>query len=625
MQENILAVDLSTEQVLEVNLPEQDNIAQIDVYWQDEVTLDLDLSLMYIVSGQREIQDYVDNKSKPEIDDYIETYAKPIVSEVVEEIAAPVVGDYIENTVKPEIKDFADAEMANYAQVAGEQATIATEKASEASETAKIVDEKVQEFSQTTEASKTEFVNFAQEKMEEFAQTAEQATTDSQANVEKSRIWAEGEQAEVEPLGGSLSSMGAADLAYAIANAPEDTPIDASGLFAMNVVKGEKGDKGDKGDAGKDGVDGKSVFDGYATNCITEIPQDIKLELADGVLTLKAGSKVYVPNGFEADGVTPKFDVVVIESDITSKQSLWGAYQYFPILQNSGSLLNHISFVSLKVGTTEPTPSSGIWWYDATNNKIKRVPTGGSAWEETDASFPLAIVTSADGSTVASIDQVFNGFGYIGNTVFALPNVKGLIPNGRNEDGSLKNIEFATDKVLCSTLGNITRAQEGFIIIKSDGAFSYTTTAFYDEKLNFFRGTQDGVLYTLAAVGKAKITEGVISNFSIKQPFHAVDRNDSSWIAGQAMPSKKQINLTLGATGSTYIAPANGYFYANQQSTAAGQYIAFTAFGATRAYSSASTQSLQVFLPVPKGETLTVDYTAPTNRTFKFYYVKGEN
>lgn len=37
------------------------------------------------------------------------------------------------------------------------------------------------------------------------------------------------------------------------------------------------------------------------TNCITEIPQDIKLELKDGVLTLKAGSKVYVPNGFEAN------------------------------------------------------------------------------------------------------------------------------------------------------------------------------------------------------------------------------------------------------------------------------------------------------------------------------------
>lgn len=40
------------------------------------------------------------------------------------------------------------------------------------------------------------------------------------------------------------------------------------------------------------------------TNCITEIPQDIKLELNNGTLTLKAGSKVYVPNGFETSTKT---------------------------------------------------------------------------------------------------------------------------------------------------------------------------------------------------------------------------------------------------------------------------------------------------------------------------------
>ncbi|MBQ9150293.1 hypothetical protein IJX73_05110, partial [bacterium] len=51
------------------------------------------------------------------------------------------------------------------------------------------------------------------------------------------------------------------------------------------------------------------------TNCITEIPQRINLELTDGVLTLKAGSVVTVPNGFEIDGQTPKFDYVTIDSD----------------------------------------------------------------------------------------------------------------------------------------------------------------------------------------------------------------------------------------------------------------------------------------------------------------------
>lgn len=260
------------------------------------------------------------------------------------------------------------------------------------------------------------------------------------------------------------------------------------------------------------------------TNCITEIPQDIKLELVDGVLTLKAGSKVYVPNGKNADG-SNRFDEVVISTDTSRNTALFdGKMMLFYYLDGALSGRNLSTTVETGSGTTLPS-NDNYTFYNTSDNKIyvKR----NNQIESYISSFPIGVAT-VSGGVITSIDQVFNGFGYIGSTVFALPGVKGLIPNGRNEDGSLRNIEFVTDKVLCSTLGNITRAQEGFIIIKSDGAFSYTTTAFYDEELNFFRGTQNGVLYTLAAVGKAKITEGVISNFSIKQPFHAVDYQDAA-------------------------------------------------------------------------------------------------
>lgn len=54
-----------------------------------------------------------------------------------------------------------------------------------------------------------------------------------------------------------------------------------------------------------------------AGNCITKIPQDIKIELNNGILTLKAGSKIYVPNGFEQDGITKKFITVTVSNDLT--------------------------------------------------------------------------------------------------------------------------------------------------------------------------------------------------------------------------------------------------------------------------------------------------------------------
>lgn len=631
MQENILAVDLSTEQVLEVNLPEQDNVAQIDVYWQDEVTLDLDLSLMYIVSGQREIQDYVDNKSKPEIDDYIETYAKPIVSEVVEEIAAPVVGDYIENVTKPEIKEFADKEMANYAQVAGEQATIATEKANEASETAKTVDEKIQEFSQTTEASKTEFVNFAQEKTEEFEQAAITATEQAVGSAERSRIWAEGEQAEVEPLGGSLSSMGAADLAYAIANAPEDVPVDTSGLKILNVIKGEKGDKGDKGDAGKDGVDGKSVFDGYATNCITEIPQDIKLGLNDGALTLKAGSRVYVPNGFEADGVTPKFDEVVIESDLAHTLTLAG--QWKVVFTNgdtawgTGPRIDNYN-TNIYSGNTAPSVSSrSNLWYDTANNVMKTSYDNGASWVVSNCALPIGLITATT-SGVSSIDQVFNGFGYIGSTVFALPNVKGLIPNGRNEDGSLRNIEFTVDKVAVLTFAsNVTTPYNGRFLLNSSGGI-FARVGGYDPVRNYITAS-DGVtiLSGCSFTEGCLIEAGVIKTFNSKLPFRADGYNDSSWVAGQAMPSGKYINLTLGASGSSYTAPANGWFAFKGQNNVANGLVEMTCNSVTFTTRSANAgNGISVSCPCPKGASMQMYYDGiKSTHWFKFIYAEGEN
>ena len=61
----------------------------------------------------------------------------------------------------------------------------------------------------------------------------------------------------------------------------------------------------------------RTLNESILTNCLTEIPQDTKLELSNGTLTLKAGSKVYVPNGV---GV---FNPVTINRDITLTQK-WG-------------------------------------------------------------------------------------------------------------------------------------------------------------------------------------------------------------------------------------------------------------------------------------------------------------
>lgn len=80
------------------------------------------------------------------------------------------------------------------------------------------------------------------------AESAELATNEADEAkhwAEDSRVWATGEDAEVEEIAPGEeehSSRGYADLAMAIANTPEDVPVDTSKLLALQIIKGPKGD-----------------------------------------------------------------------------------------------------------------------------------------------------------------------------------------------------------------------------------------------------------------------------------------------------------------------------------------------------------------------------------------------
>lgn len=102
---------------------------KIDVLVQEQCQLEINTSLLYVKSGQKEIQDYVDNVSKPEIDSYIETEAKPIVSEVVSDISEPQINEYVETTVKPTIDEYVLTEVKPLSDNAAESASNASQSA----------------------------------------------------------------------------------------------------------------------------------------------------------------------------------------------------------------------------------------------------------------------------------------------------------------------------------------------------------------------------------------------------------------------------------------------------------------------------------------------------------------
>lgn len=254
------------------------------------------------------------------------------------------------------------------------------------------------------------------------------------------------------------------------------------------------------------------------TNCITEIPQDIKLELANGTLTLKAGSKVYVPNG------AGKFNVVTIASDIKY------TYTYAPSSDSSVMLFINQSgtaFVNSRLenscfsGETQPS-GNYINWYKTNENRMYSIGDNATI-DDSGFSFPIARVIQGSDGVTKSIDQVFNGFGFIGSTVFALPGIEGLIPNGRNADGSLKNIKLTIKSVLTYT--PTTGSYNILLTLTSDG-FRWNSSARYDAENNY--NINDMGIIPQLILGYANVVSGKITLFSPKTSFHAVDYYDYS-------------------------------------------------------------------------------------------------
>jgi len=160
----------------------------------------------------------------------------------------------------------------------------------------------------------------------------------------------------------------------------------------------------------------------YTTNRILEIPQNIKLELNDGLLTLKAGSKVYDGNG----------NHITIQSDLTKSALSGGDTQQYLLLKVDGTALFS---AGINDANFAYEPSTGYVHSDSYG----------------DFYLPLAI-TSHSGTSYTSVDQVFNQIGYIWATVFVIRDgYKTLSPDGRNADGTCKNKILTYEGVITQT------------------------------------------------------------------------------------------------------------------------------------------------------------------------------
>ena len=272
------------------------------------------------------------------------------------------------------------------------------------------------------------------------------------------------------------------------------------------------------------------------TNYITKMPQDIKLELNDDILTLKAGSKVYIPNGKDTSGKNLFNEVILSEDKTLSTANFFDGQAFIALSSNNNLDTAPQALIKWESTDGQPTDNDHNRAYDYTNNKIW-YRTATDTWEDriNEYSLPLAIIT-IENNTIASIDQVFNGFGYMGSTIFALPGVEGLIPNGFNEDGSLNNIKYTTPTILTRTDTTLSR----------DCVFTIATTGIGIDT-NIYKSDENYIYSGLNLrqrdryiAGKIIYKNGQITSFEPKASFHAVDYNEYEYLVSSVPSSVYQ-------------------------------------------------------------------------------------
>lgn len=262
---------------------------------------------------------------------------------------------------------------------------------------------------------------------------------------------------------------------------------------------------------------------GRITNCITKIPQDIKFELSSaGVLTLKAGSKAWYPNGKDSDGA------LLFGSTVTANDISWtipdnANYEnLFVFLSGNRTAASFRPADSTHSGSSDPGTTSTTYY----NTSENYIDAHNSAGLDRGLTFPLAIV-KVEAGKVTQIKQVFNGFGFISNTMFVLPGVSGLIPNGRNADGTLNNTAVTVSSLRTLSFSNQTQSVFGLTATSIFSSANAVYNAVDNKNYNPITGNRLG----FCNCGTVETdSTGVITSLATKTAFHALDYNYLSGI-----------------------------------------------------------------------------------------------
>ena len=136
--------------------------------------------------------------------------------------------------------------------------------------------------------------------------------------------------------------------------------------------------------------------------------------------------------------------------------------------------------------------------------------------------------------------------------------------------------------------------------------------------------------YTQSALDQTAGVNAELFNNKVDLNASNLTAQGRSYISGLSMPSDKHIDLTLGASGTTYTAPADGFYYLSKRATSNNQYLIIAQYTqgiaglASRQNSYQTNVAELVWIPVKKGDSVTINYSfGGTTDRFQFIYAEG--
>ena len=273
------------------------------------------------------------------------------------------------------------------------------------------------------------------------------------------------------------------------------------------------------------------------------------------------------------------------------------------------------------------------------------------------SSYPDLFETEANWQTAVSAYGVCGKFVYdsVNNTV-RLPKITGII-EGTTDTTALGDLVEAG---LPNITGSISRFSGGTAAATLSGAFHTTTNytnnyyatstgtlnqinnalfdasrsnSIYKDSFNKVQPQTIKTLYYICIATSVKTAieadiDDIATDLNLKAGTDLANlTNQGSIVAAKAsMPSGTYDDLTLGASGTEYTAPADGYFAINKTAGSSNLYLTMSNNSNNMQTGNlyAATGQFRCYIPAKKGDKVAVYYTMTgTTNMFRFIYAEG--